>query len=143
MESHSVINVRHACLLLLFLVALAGCEKLPQFGRVSGTVTMNGQPLDQVRVLFMPDPEEGNQGAYSVCITDDDGKYDLVYSQDSEIHGAIVGWHRCVVEDIKGENTRDEVIPIRIPAEYSSSGHTPLRFEVKAEDQTFDIDIKG
>lgn len=135
--------------LSLFLLSLSvflftlGCEKAPQLGRVRGTVTMDGQPLDQVRVLFMPDPEANNEGAYSVCITDEAGNYDLIYSGDVEIRGAVVGWQRVVVEDIKGENNRDKFYPIRVPPAYSSSGKTPLKFEVKPEEQTIDIEIKG
>lgn len=139
----SVSNRLSLFLALLVAVLLAtGCEKSPQFGRVQGTVTMNGQPLDQVRVVFLPDPESGNRGAISRSITDDQGKYDLVYSQDTEKRGAIVGWQRVVVEDIKGENNRDRFYPIRVPENYSSSAKTPLRYEVKPEEQTFDIDIK-
>lgn len=138
-------NIRLAPFCVLFVVVLVatGCEKPPDFGRVKGTVTMNGKPLDQVRVLFLPDPEANNQGAHSVCITDDDGNYDLIYSKDVEIHGAIVGWQRVVVEDIAAENSRDKYRPIRIPAAYSSSAQTPLKFEVKPDEQTFDIKIEG
>ena len=131
------------CWLCAIVLILTGCEKPPQLGRVTGTVTMNGKPLDEVRVLFLPDPESENEGAHSVCITDKDGKYDLIYSKDAEIHGAIVGWHRGVVEDIAAENSRDRPRAIRVPPAYSSSAQTPLRFEVQPEDQTIDIVIGG
>ena len=128
------------CFLLLTLCV--GCEKQPEFGKVTGTVTMDGKPLDLVRVLFMPDPNSGNSGSHSECITDDDGRYDLLYSKDAEVHGALTGWHVIVVEDIKAEELRGGFTEIRVPEKYSRAAQSPLRLEVKPEDQEFEIQIQ-
>ena len=143
MGSRLAVNLRPrwSCLVIIITVFAVGCEKAPEFGQVTGTVTMNGKPLDRVRVLFMPDPVAENTGAHSECITGEDGKYDLVYSKDAEIHGAIVGWHRVVVEDIAAEESRDAYRPIRVPDTYLTSSGTPLRFEIKPEPQTIDIQV--
>jgi hypothetical protein len=132
---------RWFCLVIVIAMLAPGCEKPPQFGQVTGTVTMDGEPLDRVRVLFMPDPNAGNQGAHSECITGEDGTYDLVYSKDAQNHGALLGWHRVVVEDIAAEESRDAYRPIRVPDLYLTSAKTPLRYEIKPEPQTIDIQV--
>jgi hypothetical protein len=122
---------------------VVGCEKPLEFGLVSGTVSLNGKPLDEVRVMFLPNPLAGNQGAHSECVSDSEGKYELVYSRDVETKGALVGWHRVVVEDIAAENSRDRYRPIRIHESYSSSAQSPLKFEVAPGEQTIDLKLSG
>ena len=135
-------RTRFFCVLLCWIAAaVVGCEKPPEFGLVSGTATLNGTPLDEVRVMFLPDPLAGNQGAHSECITDDEGKYALIYSQDAQTQGALVGWHRVVVEDTAAENSRDRYRPIRIHESFSSSAHTPLKYEVTPGQQTIDLEL--
>ena len=123
--------------------ALVGCGSPHEFGQVSGTVSLNGKPLDEVRVMYLPDPLAGNQGAHSESVSDGEGKYELVYSRDAQTKGALVGWHRVVIEDIAAENSRDRYRPIRIREAYSSSAQTPLKFEVVPGEQTFDLELGG
>ena len=74
--------------LLVLLATLIGCGPSgPPLGRVSGTVTMDGQPASGVTVNFQP--AEGGRG--SSATTDATGKYDLVFSPSSM--GALVGEH--------------------------------------------------
>ncbi len=140
----SLFCARSYCVALCCIAgALVGCEKPLEFGQVSGTVSLNGKPLDEVRVMFLPNPSAGNQGAHSESVSDGEGKYDLAYSRDAETKGALVGWHRVVVEDIAAENSRDRYRPIRINETYSSSAQTPLKFEVVPGEQTFDLELGG
>ncbi len=122
-------------------LAVVGCAEPLEFGQVRGTVSLNGKPLDEVRVMFLPDPLAGNKGSHSECVSNGDGKYEQVYAQDAEIKGALVGWHRVVVEDIAAENSRDRYRKIRINASFSSSAQTPLKFEVVPGEQTFDLEL--
>ena len=140
----SIFRSRHFRVALYCIAGAAvGCEKPLEFGQVRGTVSLNGKPLDEVRVMFLPDPLAGNQGAHSECVSDAEGKYEVVYSKDAETKGALVGWHRVVVEDIAAENSRDRYGPIRICAAYSSSAKTPLKFEVAPGEQSFDLELGG
>jgi hypothetical protein len=132
------------CIALCCLAgALAGCKEPLEFGQVSGKVSLNGKPLDEVRVVFLPDPQAGNQGVHSEGVSDAQGKYELIYSQDYETKGALVGQHRVMVEDIAAENSRDPPKPIRIHSFFSSSAKTPLRFEVSPGEQTIDLELRG
>lgn len=130
--------------LLLLPVALlvGGCSKSPRIGGVQGQVTMDGKPLDMVRVLFMPDPHAGTNGAHSESVTNDRGEYQLTYSKDARRRGAIVGTHRVVIEDIAAEESRDQFRPIRVPDRYRSPVETPLQIEVQPGDQVIDLTIE-
>ena len=121
---------------------IVGCEKPPEIGQVTGKITMDGEPMGMIRVLCMPDPNSGNSGPHSECISAEDGTYDLLYSKEIDVHGAVTGWHIITLEDIAGEESRTEYIPIRIPAKYGSAATSPLRIEVKPGAQTFPIEIE-
>ena len=128
--------------LFLTSLLLVGCEKGPEIGVVQGTVTLDGKPLDMVRVVFMPDPNEATHGAHSECVTDGSGKYDLLYSQALDVRGAIVGWHRVIVEEIAAEESREQFRAIRVPDRYRMAAQTPLKFEVKPGEQSIDIELQ-
>lgn len=62
----------------LFFAMLPSCGSGPEIAPVSGTVSRSGKPLEGVMVTFMPDPQQGTDGAISTAITDHDGRYELV-----------------------------------------------------------------
>ncbi|HID21363.1 MAG TPA: hypothetical protein EYP14_03065 [Planctomycetaceae bacterium] len=109
---------------LAALVVVSGCgggSDLPDLGRVSGTVTMDGKPLAGVVVTF--EPVDG--GRASIGKTDDNGQYELGY--DAENKGAVVGKHRVRITtptEAPDPNFKDP-----IPAKYNSN--TTLTEEVK------------
>ncbi len=122
------------------LATMLGCNSEPEMGQVKGVVTLNGEPIDMVSVSFNPDSFSGNSGASSSGITNDKGEYDLSYSMDPEIRGAITGPHCVVISDFAASESRGE-LPVRVPRKYRSSSDTPLKYEVKSGEQTFDIDL--
>src|SRR5581483_10021007 len=71
---------RRLLILAAFTVLSAGCGggEFP-VAKVSGRVTLNGQPVDKVSVMFQPIAAEGklNSGMGSYGITDTDGRYTL------------------------------------------------------------------
>lgn len=79
---------------LLFAALLCICtgcgsgtpDDTPELGTVSGTVTMDGQPLANVTVSFQP-----ADGPASYGTTDASGNYELTYT--SGLKGAVVGSH--------------------------------------------------
>lgn len=126
------------------VAAILGCSDTVELGKVTGAVTLDGKPIGEVRVLFVPVPGDGGEGVYSDCFTGEDGKYDLIYSGIAEevVHGAILGQHTVAVEDSKAEESRG-AIAIRIPDRYSSGARSPLKYEVKSGEQTYDIELKS
>ena len=92
---------RTACVILLALLPLllAGCGNMPPMGTVSGVVTLDGKPLSDVEVQFLPDPEQGTCGATASCYTDAQGRFTL-RTERHHTDGALVGTHRVVFVDI-------------------------------------------
>jgi hypothetical protein len=129
-------------------IGLAGCNSGPkvEFGKVQGVVRINGRPQRGAAVQFSPDREKGNGFPILANGTSDDqGKYTLKYGYQSKIgDGAPVGWHRVTVIDTtvpftpQGQDPK----PSAIPMIYGTPATTPLLIEVKAGDNSIDLDIK-
>jgi len=79
------------CFSALFLIStIAGCgPKGPVTTSVSGTVTLDGEPVDGASVAFVPDGE----GTPAACKTDASGKFTLKVA---------LGAHKVSVSKIKG-----------------------------------------
>ncbi len=121
--------------LFIAFATLSGCGSGPQIESVSGTITLDGKPLPDIRVLFQPqnkDPETAGIGSFG--LTDSEGKFTLKLS-DSERMGAVVGIHTVILSDKLTEGAEDSDAGdfgkgprSRIPFKYNK---TPPTFEVK------------
>ena len=93
------------CLLVVFVLGLfVGCNSEPyRTARVSGTVTLNGQPIANVAVMFQPVAGDGNYspGPGSTGITGADGRYTLKLV-GKETTGAVVGKHKVRITNFEG-----------------------------------------
>lgn len=76
------------------LLAMVGCSKGPGpvFAPVTGRVTVNGQPLAEGTIHFVPDEEQGFSGPMSMAAMQTDGSYSL--RGPGKYVGAMVGNHR-------------------------------------------------
>jgi hypothetical protein len=87
--------MRFARLLLAYILlsCVGGCvQSGPEIVPIAGTVTFNGQPVPNVRIIFQPNP-----GRMSWGISDSSGHFALEY--DSDHKGAKVGTHTVYVVD--------------------------------------------
>ena len=85
-------------ILLVALLSLVGCSGSDfSMVSVSGTVTMDGEPLEGVEVVFAPMEVRGQVevGPASVGITDSKGKFTLKTPRG--VDGAVVANHRVSV----------------------------------------------
>jgi hypothetical protein len=131
------------------LAFAAGCNSGPEFAEVQGTVRVNGKPLDQLMIVFIPDT--GTAGPDSFGYTDDKGHYTL--TSHTNIPGAVVGTHRVVVRDMilldealanRREKAGQPPLQSRVSLKYDAASETPLRFDVKAGPRnTIDLDVTG
>lgn len=129
------------------LILAAGCSTSPQIDYakaglvdVSGTVTMDGEPLSEALVHF-----ETDDGRISYGRTDVTGHYELRF--DSDMQGVIPGEKTVRIstsastgdEAERGTSVaRIETVPVRYNKE------SELRVEVKpGEAQTFDFDLES
>lgn len=116
------------CAATIALGLLAGCgdSSKPELGTVSGTVTLNGRPLEGATVTF-----QHSQKRFSRGTTDANGRYELNYIRD--IQGAAIGKHRVVIR-CKGPDRR-EIVPSRY------NEQTRLEAEVKPGHNTLDFNL--
>lgn len=122
---------------------LSGCGKDgPRVVKVTGTVTRAGKPVDKLMVNFYPDAGRPSWG-----ITDKDGHYTLNYERGRD--GAITGAHRVWVK-VQATTAKEEAAIASgavslhpqmsaILSKYGNEKTTPLRVEVKDDDQVIDL----
>ncbi|WP_278465393.1 hypothetical protein [Gimesia maris] len=126
-------------LCLMTASLLAGCSgggaDTPDLGQVTGTITLDGQPLTQASVTFQP-----QTGAPSVGMTDETGHYELAYNTDTQ--GAIPGQHAVRISKM-GEPGSPNDTEDQVPAKFNQN--SKLTAEVKEGENTvnFDLDSKA
>ena len=114
---------------------LAGCggPEHPDVGRVTGVVTLDGQPLDKATVMFQP-----ANGRASVATTDSAGKYSLAYLDG--VPGAILGTHKVIIRtEIPGEDGQPPIAKEKLPKKYHEQ--TELTAEVKPGSNKVDFPL--
>ena len=135
---------RQHCLALILIAIFTGCcgrrVDLPPIADVSGIVTLDGAPLPNASVQFIPDAAKGTQGAPAVGFTDATGKYELV---TATVEGAIVGHHQIRVEARAApKNEMDTLPPLLTPERYVNPATSGLTAEVKAgENNVIDLPL--
>ena len=129
-------------------IAIAGCSSpptdQPPLGRVRGKITLDGQPLAGVEVVFAPE-----RGRHSMATTDAGGRYDLTYVNATK--GAKVGPHKVSIRPTEypvGEAPTDASSggapagpPPKIPAKYNK--RSTLTAEVKSGKNTIDFQLES
>lgn len=137
--------------LSLFCLCQMGCGSRgdqPELGTVHGTVTLDGQPLVGVSVVFQPDNGRPSRGT-----TDAEGKYELIYIRQTK--GAKVGPHRVEiapsedggVEETEGDSEEGSAAGSKpagkpkVPARYNSKSE--LNVEVKSGANKLDFELKS
>jgi hypothetical protein len=115
-------------------------------------VTRDGEPLAEVEVVFLPDPEKGNFGPHAAAYTDAAGHYRL-RCEALDADGAVVGPHRVIVRDIaalpdppgapRGPRAKaGRPKASRVPLAYTQPATTPFRdVEVHPGHQTRDFEL--
>ncbi len=133
-----------ALLVLLALVGCGGSNDSYQLAEVDGVLLIGGQPAPQVYVQFVPEVAGDESPPASTAQTDADGHFTLTLRprRGSPQPGAVVGPHRVVLRDLqlaKSATAKGKLL--RMSPDYSLVGRTPLREEVKAGQQTIDINL--
>jgi hypothetical protein len=111
------------------VLGTASCNKEPQekLARVSGKVTVAGQPLKTGSVSFRPDASRGNTTLhFPTSPIDAEGRYELTVPGDRK--GAPLGWYKVVVTAY--DNPRPGHLKSFISMKYQDAKSTPLEKEV-------------
>jgi hypothetical protein len=116
---------------------IVGKGNLPPLGGVSGKVTLDGKPLANATVRFIPlDDEARSQrkgASVAMGLTDENGHYRLLYVKDTA--GAAIGKNRVEVE-AKDASGREMV-------RREFNAQSTILQEVKSGSQVMDFDVKG
>src|SRR5262245_1627662 len=145
-----------ACLGLAAMLALPGCQRQPpQLTEVEGVVLLDGKPLPQAQVEFVPELKDWGAEWNSTAITDEQGHFTLKCTLQDQ-PGAAVARHRVTVieapvaGDMRGMDERSQARLAQyqaslknrpIPEVYGSVGRTPLIIEVKPDQKTYDLTL--
>ena len=127
---------------LVTSVSCFGCGKGgPPIEHVEGTVTMDGQPLKNATVLFVPQ----SGGRPAAAATDENGHYVLTFTEGRR--GAMLGPNKVQIstQADPGETLEGDPIPGHpetVPVQYNVE--TTLSFDVKeGEDNVANFDLKS
>lgn len=96
-------------LALVLVLTLSGCGGVPDqppLGTVTGTVTLDGKPLEFIEISFVP-----NKGRPSYGDTNSLGNYELTYVRN--IKGAKVGKHTITVRSGRVDNSQLKPVEIK------------------------------
>lgn len=129
--------VKFLPMLLIATVFALGCDSkpkgMPELAPVSGTVTMDGQPLARAMVTFV-----NGQGVVSVGPTDEAGRYSLSYRGVTP--GAGLGANKVTITSIP-ENPDVGLLNEPIPPIYNSK--STLSADVATSPNTFAFDLSA
>lgn len=120
--------------LLVAVALLTGCDSGPKMGKVSGTVTMDGQPAPSLEVSF--EPKDATLGTTAIGYTKADGTYELHYP-GNEL-GAPVGEYTVSISPAELDS---ETPPPAVPERYNAQ--TELSFTVEAGDNQADFPLES
>jgi hypothetical protein len=143
--------VASVCVVLSAAGCSGGDPNQPKLGRVYGTVSYKGKPVEGGHVVFTPSAEKG--GATGQTATGEiasDGSYELTTFNTGD--GAILGQHIAtvtvtekgyVMPKPKADGTIDYKLPkTESPKKYATADKSPLRYTVTEGKQKIDIELK-
>ena len=126
-------------LVALLAMLAAGCGG-SNLGSVTGTVTLDGEPLPDALVMF--NPIAG--GRPSAARTDASGKYELVY--DRENMGAEPGEHLVEItteDEVVNEDDTVTNVAEKVPTKYNAESDLRETVELGAQTIDFALDSQG
>lgn len=116
----------------------------PVMGRVSGTVSFEGKPLEKGTVTFIPTDDKRPPATGTIQAG---GYYVLKTTEPGD--GAVVGQYKVAVSDIDSEvlNTPLPGMPVKvpksaIPKKYLDANTSSLEAAVESGSQTRDFDLQ-
>jgi len=134
MTRYTVIGSVLICTLLV-----SGCGGgRSDLAAVSGKITLDGQPLSEALVEFVP---QHPNGVVSLGRTDRNGFYSLMATRTAT--GASIGENkvRITTYEILDEGGKQRVVKERVPTKYNSA--TELLVTVKSSGNKFNFDLKS
>ena len=139
----STLMVSAGCSVVLVLAGCGG-ESGPDLIDVSGVVTLDGEPLPNATVRFVPEESAGDNMRAATGETDDDGEYTLEYSLSRS--GALPGKYKVAISTFREASIGEDGLdvpgkPEKVPVVYN--GETTLSADVSEENAVHDFALKS
>jgi hypothetical protein len=132
-------TMRNLVLVAAVLLAIVGCGPKYNVGKVTGKVTLGGQPLADALVMFSPVAG----GSPSAGRTDSSGNYTLVYVR--KVNGAEIGQHTVTISTFQEANPDGDSptpeMPEKVPLKYREGADLP-KVEVTSGSNTHDFNLE-
>jgi hypothetical protein len=124
-------------LLAFCVMACSGCkEGVGTLYPVSGQVSLDGKPLPDGQIAFVPDTEKGNKSKFTPFGKIEGGKFTLTTEGSP---GAPAGWYKIMIQSqYPGASSKNEPVPKR----YTDPGKSGLSAEVVAGPKADAYDFK-
>ena len=125
----------YSTILTIFLILQTGCSE--QGCQVTGIVTLDGQPLSDAGVEFIP---TSNSGRIATGRTASDGKYQLTTSKS--VSGVFPGQYKVKITTSITTGTSDadlKTTPEKVPAKYNKK--TELNRTVEDGSNQLDFEL--
>lgn len=124
----------YTLLLSTGLLCLGCAAEGPASGMVSGTVTLDGQPLSNADVQFYP-----VQGRASYGVTDQSGQYELMFTYDTK--GCLPGEHQVKISTQRFESDEPGAarLPELVPRKYRKPGELTATVAPGENEINFDL----
>jgi hypothetical protein len=120
----------------LAIATLAGCQQADEIvtAPVKGTITLDGKPLPNARVVFAP---LGERGGPAYAVSNNQGEYELHYTHEKK--GAVVGSCLVRINTATRPTDGDDLPPTLelVPAKYNVE--STLHVEVAPEKDSYDF----
>lgn len=118
-----------AVALLVVAVVLPGCGRRFPMAEVSGKVTLDGEPLSDATVMFVPE-----KGFAAAGTLQPDGTFRLISGRPGD--GAVIGSHKVAVMPADPEKAH-------FPKKYMNAETSGFAVEVKAGKNRFEFDLSS
>jgi len=146
----ATISLRSALIVVSLGVSIlaTGCGDSNFNKKVEGVVTLNGKPLPNVRVIFVPVVNEGALAVNSAGVTDGNGNFAM--AADNKKKGAMIAKHKVVIvqgrttsrsRDDEDETTTSNPSSEKLPAEYTDASRTPIEVDVTPNKHGYNFDL--
>ncbi len=125
------------------LTSVVGCgaRRLP----VSGTVTVDGQPLNVGQLVFTPDTAKGNTSRIVCTSQIKDGRYNLETNGVTRAEsgsGVPPGWYKVTFRLLVESTKKHPLPPVNVNGKFMDPEASPLSVEVKDKPEPGAYDFK-
>jgi hypothetical protein len=112
-------------LMTIIVLGLSGCEKGPKLVPVTGTVTLDGKPVETAGLLFLPVDSSGTPGNGE---TDAQGRFQL--KTRSQVGAQVGKYYVGIVKSVYSNSPKPKWLT---PQKYSDAKTSGLTAEVTAD----------